>query len=308
MQEALGVRDKVERMGQRMIRDHLPEQHAEFYSSLPFVFAGSVDASGRPWASLLMGQPGFMHSPNPGVLSIDAWPMAGDALHDNLYPNARIGLLGIDFATRRRNRLAAGIASTSGQSIQLAIHQTFGNCPMYIQAREYERPAFDTPHKAGAPVSLSRLSEDAQNIIANADNFYIASHHADGGAARHGADVSHRGGKPGFVRIDDDQSLTFPDFRGNRHFNTLGNILLNNKAGLLFIDFASGDLLQLTGKASIDTTSPHIKAFAGAERLVHFQLKSGTLLPRAIDGSWQFIDYASQLNSTGSWAATTQEI
>ena len=62
----------------------------------------------------------------------------------------------------------------------------------------------------------------------------------------HGVDVSHRGGKPGFVRIDDDKTLTFPDFSGNYHFNTMGNILLNPLAGLLFIDFEQGDLLYLT--------------------------------------------------------------
>ena len=73
---------------------------------------------------------------------------------------------------------------------------------------------------------------------------------ADGDPAQRSVDVSHRGGKPGFVRIDGDV-LTIPDFAGNLHFNTLGNLLVNPRAGLLFIDFATGDLLQLSGTTGL---------------------------------------------------------
>jgi len=304
LQAAIGVRDKVERMGQRVIRDFLPAEHAEFYAGLPFIFLGSVDGSGRPWASMLTGRPGFMSSPDPGTLTIDALPVAGDALRGNLQTNARLGLLGIDYAPRRRNRLAAAVAATTDTAIQLDIHQTFGNCPMYIQARDYlpadtmEGMQAELPH-----TTFSHFDEAAQTFIQQADNFYIASHHtdADDKHVRNGVDVSHRGGKPGFVRINDDQSLTFPDFRGNRHFNTLGNIVLNKQAGLLFVDFTNGDLLQLTGTAVIDTDSPDIARFEGAERLVHFTLDTGTLLPKAIPGKWNFIDYSPRLAKTGSW-------
>ena len=64
--------------------------------------------------------------------------------------------------------------------------------------------------------------------------------------AAYGADISHRGGRPGFVRVDGDV-LTIPDFRGNRYFNTLGNLIAEPRASLLFVDFETGDLLQLQG-------------------------------------------------------------
>ena len=55
IQARLGMRDEIEDIGQRFIRDHLPEQHQEFYANLPYLVVGSVDDAGRPWASLLAG-------------------------------------------------------------------------------------------------------------------------------------------------------------------------------------------------------------------------------------------------------------
>src|SRR3546814_14766932 len=75
---------------------------------------------------------------------------------------------------------------------------------------------------------------------------------AGSGLREQGADVSHRGGRPGFVRVTEDDGrsvLTIPDFSGNQFFNTLGNIAINPRAGLLFVDFATGDLLTLTGRS-----------------------------------------------------------
>jgi hypothetical protein len=227
-----------------------------------------------------------------------------------------LGLLGIDYAPRRRNRLAGAVASTDGNAIQIDVHQTFGNCPMYIQAREYLPPDDEQVEtdeatrirEKGGFKTFTQFDNTARSIILEADNFYIASNYADPDESdvRHGADVSHRGGKPGFVRINNERSLTFPDFRGNKHFNTLGNIALNGRAGLLFIDFTSGDALQLTGTAVIDQDSPDIQSFTGAERLVHFELETGSLLRKAVPGDWHFIDYSPRLAKTGSWGNSAE--
>jgi len=307
LQTALGVRDKVEKMGQRVIRDHVPEQHADFYADLPFVFLGSVDENGRPWASMLTGRAGFISTPEPRTLLIDATPTTDDALQANLTPGAPLGLLGIDYAARRRNRLTGTVASAQDHALRINVHQTFGNCPMYIQGREYTPPLERIPKPDTASERLDRFDADAKALVRGADNFYIATHALGENAdVRRGADVSHRGGNPGFVRIDDDHTLTFPDFRGNRHFNTLGNIEVTRRAGLLFVDFANGDLLQLTGAATIDHDHPDIANFAGAERLVRFHLETGTRLRRAIPGTWTFIDYSPRLAKTGTWGNTPQ--
>jgi predicted pyridoxine 5'-phosphate oxidase superfamily flavin-nucleotide-binding protein len=103
-------------------------------------------------------------------------------------------------------------------------------------------------------------------MIAVADTFFVASYTDDTVDGRQ-VDVSHRGGKAGFVRVGEDGVLTIPDFAGNLHFNTLGNFLLTPRAGLMFVDFATGDVLQLSGRAEVILESPEIAAFQGAERL-----------------------------------------
>ena len=115
-----------------------------------------------------------------------------------------------------------------------------------------------------------------------------------------GVDVSHRGGKPGFMRIDDERTLTFPDFIGNFHFNTIGNLLLDLRAGLLLIDFERGDLLYLTGTAEV-LWDDEIRAFAGAERLIRFHLSEGHRVEGSLPLRWSEPDYSPFLERTGSW-------
>jgi predicted pyridoxine 5'-phosphate oxidase superfamily flavin-nucleotide-binding protein len=145
------------------------------------------------------------------------------------------------------------------------VGQSFGNCPRYIQNRHFDfiREPTET-NRAGLDVA-DMLTEAAQQIIAKADTFFVASY-VDRGDQGRQVDVSHRGGRPGFVRIDADGGLTVPDFNGNLFFNTLGNIRVNPFAGLLFFDEATGDILQLSGRAEVILDSPEIAAFEGAER------------------------------------------
>ena len=102
------------------------------------------------------------------------------------------------------------------------------------------------------------------------------------GHASEGADVSHRGGKPGFINVNSDKTLTLPDYQGNNHFNTCGNILENPKAGLLFIDFNTGDVLMLTGVAKIIWESEEIKQFEGAQRLLKFTMSKGIFMTNVL--------------------------
>lgn len=308
LQERLGVREKMERFGRKIIRDHLVEQHRDFYAKLPFLVVGSRDETGQPWASILAGRPGFAQSPDPGRLQLDAAAVPGDPLEQGLRPGAQIAGLGIEFATRRRNRFSARVGALDETGIELLIDQAFGNCPQYIQTRqpEFGRDPRDASFRP-AREELTRFDEDAQRLIAAADTFFIASaapasdDPAEDDPAVRGVDVSHRGGKPGFVRIDDDGTLTVPDFAGNLHFNTLGNLVLEPRAGLLFADFDSGDLLFLAGEVEIIFESEEIAAFRGAERLWRFRLRRAIRLRQGLPMTFRFGEYSPNSLIQGDW-------
>src|SRR3546814_20072688 len=87
--------------------------------------------------------------------------------------------------------------------------------------------------------------------------------------------------------MGEDGTLTIPDFSGNLFFNTLGNILLNPRAGLTFIDFKTGDLLQMTGSAQVLLDDPEIAAFQGADRLLRFKPQRVVYRTAAIPLRWK---------------------
>jgi hypothetical protein len=95
--------------------------------------------------------------------------------------------------------------------------------------------------------------------------------------------------------------LTAPDFAGNQIFNTLGNLAANPRAGLLFLDFATGHALTLTGKTEIVWDGPELAAFAGAQRLIRFTVEQGVWIENAAPLGWSAPEPARQLAATGSW-------
>ncbi|MCK5478362.1 MAG: pyridoxamine 5'-phosphate oxidase family protein [Methylococcales bacterium] len=301
IQQRLGVRDKMERFGRQVIRDFMPDQHRDFYAQLSFVFVAHADKHGWPWASMLFNHTGFISSPDKKQLNINAVPVQGDPLVQSLTTGNRLGLLGIDLETRRRNRLSGSISKVTTDAIELNINQAFGNCPQYIQSRELHNidPKFMPPI---AIKELSSFDQQAIKLISQSDTFFVASYVTNGSnKASEGADVSHRGGKPGFIRVDDAQSLTIPDYLGNFHFNTLGNFLENAKAGLLFIDFVHGHMLTLTGTTEILWDSPDMEFFSGAERLWKFRIDHGYWLKNVLPLRWQLQEYSPNTTLTGSW-------
>jgi predicted pyridoxine 5'-phosphate oxidase superfamily flavin-nucleotide-binding protein len=305
LQERTGVRARLAETGRRVIRDFMPEQHRDFFRHLPFLIVGSLDRAGRPWASMLTGIPGFVASPDPQTLRIAARPGPHDPLAKNLAAAAPLGLLGIELATRRRNRMNGRVSMLDSSGFAVSVDQSFGNCPQYIQARQY---SFDAEGAAGAQATPqgARLDAHATALVRAADTFFIATASPAAGSRRmsEGVDVSHRGGKPGFVRVSEEDGttvLTAPDFRGNFYFNTLGNIVSNPRAGLLFVDFATGDLLHLTGTAEIVWDGPEVAGFAGAQRLLRCRVEKGVLIARAIPLRFTAPEQAPQLAATGSW-------
>ncbi|MDH1303763.1 pyridoxamine 5'-phosphate oxidase family protein [Achromobacter sp. GD03932] len=299
LQQHVGIAERMAVTGPKVIRDYMPDQHRLFFEQLPFLVAGAVDGQGDPWAGVLEGLPGFVSSPDPRSLRVSAVPDADDPLLAGLGPDRQVGLLGIELHTRRRNRANGRIAAWDGKRFEVAVTQSFGNCPQYIQAREFQfsrSPALRFP---GVPNERGGLDDAARALIARSDTFFVATYADEGGRK---VDVSHRGGKPGFVRVDGDV-LTIPDFSGNRFFNTLGNMVLNPRAGLLFMDFERGDVLQLTGAAEIILDSPEIAQFEGAERLWRVHVRRVVRRPGALALRWRFDSYSPTALATGQWPA-----
>lgn len=292
VQARIGMAERMAEIGGRVVRDHMPEQHQRFYEQLPFMLAGSVDASGRPWATLLVGRPGFVRAPDDWHLDFATAPIPGDPAAAGMVAGAPLGLLGIELHTRRRNRVNGQLQSAGPEGLRLRVQQTVGNCPQYIQGREVDwvRDAADTRPRAVERVA--DLAGDAAWLIASADTLFVASH---AGAA--GADVSHRGGPAGFVVQQDAHTLLVPDYSGNRMFMTLGNLAVDGRAGLLFIDFERGDLLTLTGRANIVWDGPMPD---GAERAWRFHLDEAWWLRDALPLRWRFRDWAPQNRVVGA--------
>lgn len=275
VQRRLGVRS-IETWAQKVVRPAMPTQHREFYAALPFLVVAARDDDGRAWASILAGPPGFVRSPSATLLRIDTPPVAGDALEHALHPGRDLGILGIEFSTRRRNRVNGRVVDADPEGFSFAVDQSFGNCPQYIHEREWTRAE---PKLPGAARRSTSLTEAQQTSIGRADTFFIASgYRGEGDDPRFGMDASHRGGDPGFVQVEGERRISFVDRAGNNHFNTIGNLLKDPRVGLLFVDFETGSMLQLSGRASVSF---------GAQRRVSIEIEHVVELREALPLRWQ---------------------
>jgi uncharacterized protein len=204
-------------------------------------------------------------------------------------------------STRRRNRVNGHIAGRDAAGITVAVSQSFGNCPQYIQRRALQGSVIGRADGATIPTeSFEYLDDAAQSAIASADTFFVATRSRSEDGTGSGADISHRGGRPGFVRVEGDV-LTIPDFRGNRYFNTLGNLIGEPRAALLFVDFEAGDLLQLQGRAEVEWNGSAAQQIDGAERLWRFQVRRGWRRKAASPLRWSFVDCSRTTMATGLW-------
>jgi uncharacterized protein len=230
-------------------------KHVIVGGAVPFIrqqsmaVAGSIDASGRVWASMIFGEPGFLDP------SDDAQSLAihldrtvrqpNDPLLSNLERQPQIGLMLIELSSRRRLRVN-GIAEKTGDTLSVTVRESFPLCPKYIQRRQIQLLSGNDQLAASGLRDGHALGTEQIAQIAAADTFFVATTHS-----LRGPDVSHRGGRPGFVEVIDATTLRIPDFAGNSMFNTLGNLSINPNAGLVFSDFQAGRLLQLTGTTTI---------------------------------------------------------
>lgn len=283
-QERAGMRDKMARIGAKVIRDYMPEQHRAFYTNLPMILFGASDGDGRLWASVLFGEPGFIQSPTPTTLTIETEINNLDPLVHGLQPGMDIGLLGIELSTRRRNRMNATLALVSQGRLTLSVRQSFGNCPKYIQLRQHRpNPDYGNSEKTG----FTSIDENLRRLIAEADTLFIATRFSGGEASRNrGVDISHRGGRPGFINIDHTGRLLIPDYAGNNFFNTIGNLVMEPSTGLLLMDFTRGDLVYLHGSTEVVWARDEPLPQANVERMLRFSLERGYRISNATPYLW----------------------
>jgi predicted pyridoxine 5'-phosphate oxidase superfamily flavin-nucleotide-binding protein len=277
LQTRAGVRERMEFVGPHAIRTAMPDQHRELFERLPYLVVGGRDPAGRPWATMLSGEPGFVRTPDDRTLAVAALPAGDDPFAAVLVAGAPVGVLGIELATRRRNRANGVIARTGPEGFVVAVAESFGNCPKYITPRDVVAvPATSDAEAGRVSEEGERLSARAAALVAATDTFFLAT------VARPeigGADVSHRGGPPGFVTIgehDGGTVLSVPDYPGNAFFNSFGNLEVDARAGLLIVDFATGDTLSLTGTATVAWDRPN---GGGTGRTLRFRVSGGWLRP-----------------------------
>ena len=281
VQSRSGVADEAGRLG-RGITSAIPDAARRFLESQRLAVLAGVDRSGRVWASMVGGAPGLITAPSSRMLRVAAGLPDADPLSEGVAPGRPLGVLVIDPERRRRLRVNGRVVKADRQAIDMRTDEVFGNCPKYIQARAPEPGA--EHQRAGLAVRSHALTESHRLAIERADTLFIASVHADAGA-----DASHRGGQPGFVRVLDERSLLIPDYAGNNMFQTLGNIAADPRVGLLFVDFDTGTTLQLTGRAKI-LWEP--EALNGAVRAVAVEIDEIVEIEGQGPLGWRFVGYS----------------
>ena len=277
-----GLRDQAE-SSRGAIAATIPAVAAEFLTQQRVVFLGAADAEGRTWATALSGPAGFVGADAEDRLRVSARPAAGDPLADVLTRPTQVGMIALEPATRRRMRLN-GLMRPDGDGLSVSLQQVYANCPKYIQKRTVDDAREDPPPRPAA-TTTTVLTESQQRWISAADTFFIASRSGAGDA-----DCSHRGGNPGFVQVLDETGIRFPDYVGNAMLMTLGNLLEEPRVGLLLVDWSSGDLLHLSGSATIDW-SPSVD-LPGSHRTVTFRLDTAVEQPQALPLRWSAPSYS----------------
>ncbi|MEV4229398.1 pyridoxamine 5'-phosphate oxidase family protein [Streptomyces bobili] len=277
LQDRVGVRDLADHVG-RSVGEGIRSVAAAFLELQPqLVLAAADPGSGAVWASVIAGSPGFVRATGPRQISVRGGPAPADPLAAALAtPHTPVGTIALDPRTRRRMRLNGRLRPTP-RGFAVDADQVFANCPKYLQKREtYETVSGRPP---GPPRHGGELDPDQAAFVAAADTFFLAS------VREGGADASHRGGNPGFVRVVSPGELAWRDYPGNAMFLSLGNLMADPRAGLLFLDWTTGRTLQLTGEARTEFGPD-------GERTVRFTVTHTLDTPAALPLRWSAPEYS----------------
>ncbi len=299
VQQQLGEAIQAEQNG-KVIADSIPKGALKFIEQQPMVILGSVDTQQNTWASVLFGHPGFVQSVDSRTIEFNlnqAFMHPSDPFWMNIKYKNLVGILVIELASRRRLRINGTISQTTSEQLRLHVLESYPNCPKYIQRRHpYLNVSEGAPRQVSEARSGQSLTSKQQGWIKSADTLFVASAHPT-----RGVDASHRGGNPGFVQILNGRTLRIPDYVGNSMFNTLGNLVVNPQAGLVFLDFDHSCTLQLIGRTTIWWNQVNSKQPTGGTcRFWDFEIEQwlATDLPKLFH--WEFFDYSPHNPTTAS--------
>ena len=289
--QALAKEADIAQRNGTVVSKHIIKGALSFIGQQSMTVISSTDENNQIWASVLLGQPGFIKAQDDQHILINRQKIIqqpNDPLWRNIKENSQVGLVIIELSTRRRLRVNGNIKLLASGEYEVTVAQTYPNCPKYIQRREANLPEEVLTYSTPSPHFGSALTVDQCALIKSSDSFFVGS-----GVEGHHNDASYRGGEPGFVNIVNKRQLLIPDFKGNSMFNTLGNFESNENAGLVFIDFEANKLLQLTGTAKVLWHQlDESNSSGGTKRFWHFNVTSWqeTKLPLALN--WTFFEYS----------------
>lgn len=269
VQRRAGVADVALRVGRGAMQPGIDLETAVFLSQRLFLVAGARAPDGHVWASLLVSPPGFARTLDPTHLRLLAAPAPGDPLEAALAAGpVRLGLLALEPATRARVRVN-GIATATESGILVTVDQVFGNCTKYIGVRVpvalISEGRTDPTRRTG-----THLDEHQRALATRSDTAFVASAHPE-----RGADASHRGGRSGFLEVDGaGRRLLLPDYTGNRMFQTLGNLTVDPRIGMLIVDWETGLTLQLAGIGEVMWSGPEVDNRPKVDRVVAIDVES----------------------------------
>jgi predicted pyridoxine 5'-phosphate oxidase superfamily flavin-nucleotide-binding protein len=147
-----------------------------------------------------------------------------------------------------------------------------------VKAAQAANGVGDTWERFAGDRAFDRFTESEAAFIAARDSFYMATVSETGWPY-----VQHRGGPPGFVKLLDDRTLAFPDFRGNRQYISVGNLGADDRAALIMVDYPNQSRMKLLGHIEIVglTEEPGLAARlaldgykARPERAIRFTLQA----------------------------------
>ena len=246
VQERVGVLAEAAALARLAGQTRIPAKVVPFLESQIHVVAATVGAGGRRAAWLVWDDRPVLRVLDDGRVVVSGARAALDPVAVDVAATGALGLLAIEWATRRRVKLKGQGRTLPDGTLLLEVGRAYALCPRYIRPRVPD--AILAPDPSGPTLAMADGLSDAQRrLVETSDTFILATHHPASGA-----DASHRGGDPGFVRAPDAHMIEFDDQPGNNMFNSLGNIEADPRAGLLFIDFATATTLHLSGVASVD--------------------------------------------------------